>query len=94
MNFAKNLDLVRRIEAVAKRKQCTPGQLAMAWLLAQGKEIVAIPGTKRRRYLEENAKAADIRLTGDDLRQLDQAVPKGATAGMRYPEGGMRTVNG
>jgi aryl-alcohol dehydrogenase-like predicted oxidoreductase len=93
-NFGKNLDLVRRIETVAKRKNCTPGQLAMAWLLAQGKEIVAIPGTKRRRYLEENARAADIRLTGDDLRQLDQAVPRGATAGMRYPEGGMRTVNG
>ena len=93
-NFGKNLELVRRIEELARAKKCTPGQLAIAWVLAQGRDIVPIPGTKRRKYLEENAKAVDLRLSEDDLEQIDQAAPKGATAGPRYPEGGMRTVNG
>jgi len=85
-NFAKNLDLVRRVEAIAKEKKCTPGQLALAWLLAQGEDIIPIPGTKRRKYLEENAGALNVKLTHGDLRWLDEVAPRGAAAGMRYPE--------
>ncbi len=92
-NFAKNLDLVRRVEAIAKEKKCTPGQLALAWLLAQGEDILPIPGTKRRKYLEENAGALNVKLTPDDLRRLDEVAPRGAAAGMRYPEHMMKTVN-
>jgi aryl-alcohol dehydrogenase-like predicted oxidoreductase len=92
-NFQKNLDLVARVEQVAREKTCTPAQLALAWLLAQGEDLVPIPGTKRRSYLEENAVAVDLRLTPAELRRLDEEVPKGAAAGARYPEGGMRTVN-
>ncbi len=92
-NFARNLALTEQVEAIAREKHCTAGQLALAWVLAQGKDIVPIPGTKRRRYLEENVGALDLHLTPDDLRRLDEAFPKGATAGPRYPERAMRAVN-
>ncbi len=92
-NFARNLALTERIEAIAREKPCSAGQLALAWVLAQGTDIVPIPGTKRRRYLEENVGALNVRLTPEDLRRLDQAYPKGATAGPRYPERAMRGVN-
>ena len=91
-NFQRNLDLVARIEAIAQRKGCTPGQLALAWVLARGEDIVPIPGTKRRRYLEENLAAAEISLTMGDLAEIDAAMPTGAAAGDRYAEAGMRTV--
>ena len=95
-NFQKNLDLVARIGELAKEKGCTPGQLALAWLLAQGPppDIVPIPGTKRRAFLEENARAVDIELTESDLRRIEEVSPKGAAAGSRYSEAAMRTVNG
>ena len=93
-NFTKNLDLVARVEQLAKEKACRPSQLALAWLLAQGEDIVPIPGTKRRPYLEENVAAAAVHLTPADLRRIDGVAPKGVAAGDRYPEGGMRTVNG
>ena len=91
-NFDKNLDLVRRVEAIAKEKKCTPGQLALAWLLAQGEDIIPIPGTKRRKYLEENAGALNLSLTKQDLRRIDELAPRGAAAGLRYPEYMMKTV--
>jgi aryl-alcohol dehydrogenase-like predicted oxidoreductase len=90
-NFQKNLDLVAKIEEIASEKRVTPSQLALAWVLAQGEDIVPIPGTKRIKYLEENVGAVDIQLTEDDLRRIDEAFPKGATAGNRYPD--MSTVN-
>ena len=93
-NFQKNLDLVRRIEEIAAPKRCTPSQLALAWVLAQGEDIVPIPGTKRRKYLEENAAAADILLTAEDLRRIDELAPHGVAAGARYPDLAMRSVNG
>ncbi|HEX8849296.1 MAG TPA: aldo/keto reductase [Gemmatimonadaceae bacterium] len=93
-NFQKNLDLVKHVEQLAARKGCTPSQLALAWLLHRGKDIVPIPGTKRVRYLEENAGARDVELTAEDMRRIDAIAPLGVAAGMRYPEGGMRTVNG
>lgn len=92
-NFDRNLEIVRRIETLARRKGCQPSQLALAWVLAQGEDIVPIPGTKRRSYLEENAGALQIELTVEDIAQLNEAAPIGATAGMRYPEAGMATVN-
>jgi aryl-alcohol dehydrogenase-like predicted oxidoreductase len=92
-NFAKNLELVWRIEEIAREKGCTPSQLALAWLLAQGEEIVPIPGTKRRVLLEENVGAADLRLSQEELRRIDEAAPQGAAFGTRYPEAGMRSVN-
>src|SRR5207247_2148879 len=93
-NFAKNLALVARIEDLARAKRCAPSQLALAWVLAQGRgDIVPIPGTKRVRYLEENAAAADVTLSAADLEAIDAAFPKGATAGDRYAAGGMATVN-
>src|SRR2546425_124023 len=91
-NFQKNLDLVARVEEIAKEKKCTPGQLALAWLLAQGKDIIPIPGTKRRKYLEENAGALNVKLTKDDLRRIDEVAPHGAAAGERYPEHMMQLV--
>lgn len=91
-NFQKNLDLVRRVEAIAKENKCTPGQLALAWLLAQGQDIIPIPGTKRRQYLEENAAALKVKLTAEDLRRIDEVAPRGAAAGLRYPEYMMKTV--
>jgi aryl-alcohol dehydrogenase-like predicted oxidoreductase len=92
-NFVKNLDLVRRVEAIAREKNCTPGQLALAWLLAQGEDILPIPGTKRRKYLEENAGALNVKLTAQDLKRIDEVAPRGAAAGMRYSEQMMKTVN-
>jgi len=92
-NFQKNLDLVRRIEEIAASKGCTPAQLALAWVLAQGKDIVPIPGTKRRKYLEENVGAVDVKLTPEDLKRIDEVAPKGAAAGTRYPEAAMASVN-
>src|ERR1051325_10772830 len=85
-NFQKNLDLVARVEAIAKEKSCTPGQLALAWLLAQGQDTIPIPGTKRRKYLEENAGALNVKLSAHDLKRIDEVAPHGAAAGMRYPE--------
>src|SRR4051794_27584862 len=85
-NFRKNLELVDRVKEIADEKGATPGQLALAWLLHRGDDIVPIPGTKRVRYLEENAAASDIELTSDDLERIDDAAPKGVTAGERYPD--------
>jgi aryl-alcohol dehydrogenase-like predicted oxidoreductase len=85
-NFAKNLELVERVREIAQEKGVTPSQLALAWVLHRGDDIVPIPGTKRVRYLEENAAAVDIRLTDEDLARLDEAAPRGATAGDRYPD--------
>jgi aryl-alcohol dehydrogenase-like predicted oxidoreductase len=85
-NFAKNLELVDRVREIATEKGVTPSQLALAWVLAQGDDVVPIPGTKRVRYLEENAAAADVTLTDDDLKRIDEAAPAGATAGDRYPD--------
>jgi aryl-alcohol dehydrogenase-like predicted oxidoreductase len=93
-NFQKNIDLVARVESIAREKNCTPGQLALAWLLAQGKDIIPIPGTKRRKYLEENAGALKIKLSPEDLRRIDEVAPKGAASGLRYPETMMTWVNG
>ncbi|HEY4842729.1 MAG TPA: aldo/keto reductase [Terriglobales bacterium] len=93
-NFQKNLDLVKEVEEMAHEKKCKPSQLALAWVLAQGEDIVPIPGTKRRKYLEENAAAVDVRLTSEDLRRLREVFPAGAAAGLRYPEHLMNMVNG
>ena len=93
-NFQKNLDLVQRAEEIARRKSCSPAQLALAWLLAQGEDVVPIPGTKQRRYLEENVQALEIELTPADLEEIEEVAPKGAAAGERYHEAGMRTING
>ncbi len=90
-NFQKNLDLVERVKEIANEKGCTPGQLALAWVLAQGNDIVPIPGTKHVEYLKENIAALDVRLTDEDLDRLDEAAPKGAAAGDRYAN--MTTVN-
>ena len=91
-NFEKNLVLADRIREVADGKGITPGQLALAWLLAQGDDIVPIPGTKRRKYLEDNAGAASVTLTEDDLAIIEEAMPRGSAAGERYPEAMMRAV--
>ncbi|NYI04822.1 aldo/keto reductase [Allostreptomyces psammosilenae] len=91
-NFQRNVALADRVRELAEARGVTPGQLALAWVLAQGDDMVPIPGTKRRRYLEENAAASDIVLTADDLRELDAAAPRGAAAGSRYDETGMRAV--
>jgi aryl-alcohol dehydrogenase-like predicted oxidoreductase len=93
-NFQKNLDLVRRVEEIAQEKGCKPSQLALAWVLAQDKNIVPIPGTKRRKYLEENVAAIDLKLTAGDLRRIEEIFPTGAAAGLRYPEHMMSLVNG
>ncbi len=92
-NFERNLELLRAVEEIAANKGCTPTQLALAWLLAKGKDIVPIPGTKRRDRLEENVKAVSVKLTESDLARIDKAVPPGAAAGARYPEPAMRAVN-
>jgi aryl-alcohol dehydrogenase-like predicted oxidoreductase len=85
-NFQRNLDLVTQVEEIANERGRTPGQVALAWLLTRGDDIVPIPGTKRVRYLEENAEAADVELTDAELDRLEQAFPKGAAAGERYPD--------
>jgi aryl-alcohol dehydrogenase-like predicted oxidoreductase len=92
-NFDKNLALVEQVERMAEEKGCTPAQLALAWVLAQGDDVVPIPGTKRRRYLEENVGALAVALTLDDLDHLEELMPRGAAAGTRYPEEMMRAVN-
>ncbi|HEU4438028.1 MAG TPA: aldo/keto reductase [Methylomirabilota bacterium] len=91
-NLRKNLDLVKPLVDMARRKGCSPGQLALAWLLARGRDIVPIPGTKRRARLEENAAAVDVSLTPDEVAALQDAVPVGAAAGLRYPAGMMKSV--
>ena len=91
-NLVRNVELVRRIEAVAREKGCTPAQLTLAWLLAQGPDVVPIPGTKRRSRLEENVGALDVTLSGDDVKRIADAVPAGAAAGPRYPEPQMKAV--
>ena len=90
-NFQRNLDLVERVREIAEEKGVAPGQLALAWVLAQGEDIVPIPGTKRRSYLEENAAAVDVKLTPEDLARIDEVVPVGAGAGDRYAD--MSTVH-
>jgi aryl-alcohol dehydrogenase-like predicted oxidoreductase len=92
-NFQRNLDLVRRVKETAAQKGCTPAQLALAWVLAQGEDIVPIAGTKRRTYLEENLAALDVVLTPEDLDRINQIVPQGAAAGTRYPEAMMKMIN-
>jgi aryl-alcohol dehydrogenase-like predicted oxidoreductase len=92
-NLSKNLKLLERIEVIAREKKCKPVQLALAWVLAQGKDVVPIPGTKKRHYLEELVKALEVRLSPEDLKRISEAVPVGAASGPRYPEGGMRSVN-
>lgn len=93
-NFAKNLKLVEKLKEIAKEKNVTASQLALAWVLAQGEEIVPIPGTKRRKYIEENAAATEIVLTRDDLAALEEAFPKDAASGARYTESMMAILNG
>jgi aryl-alcohol dehydrogenase-like predicted oxidoreductase len=92
-NFQRNLDLVRRVQEIAKGKGCTPSQLALAWVLARGEDIVPIPGTKHRKYLEENVGGLEVKLTPDDLRRIDEVFPHGAAAGLRYPADMMKAVN-
>jgi aryl-alcohol dehydrogenase-like predicted oxidoreductase len=93
-NFQKNLHLVRRVEEMAREKGSKPAQLALAWVLAQDKNIVPIPGTKRRKYLEDNVAALEVQLSAEDLRRIDEIFPAGAAAGLRYPEQMMQRVNG
>ncbi|WP_046174661.1 aldo/keto reductase [Domibacillus indicus] len=92
-NFQKNIELVKKIEEMAREKGCTSSQLALAWLLAQGEDIVPIPGTKKRKYLKENAEAVQVTLSKQELAAIDDIAPKGAAAGLRYPESGMKSVN-
>ena len=92
-NFARNLKLVKRVEAIAKEKGCTPAQLTLAWVLAQGEDVIPIPGTKRRSYLEDNAAAVNLTLTAQELRRLEEVAPRGAASGSRNPEEMMRAVN-
>ena len=91
-NFQRNLDLVARVSEIAREKRCTPAQLALAWVLAQGNDIVPIPGTKRRKYLQENIGALDVDLTSEDLQRIDEVAPKDAFAGSRYPEAMMKLL--
>src|SRR5262252_6853006 len=91
-NLAHNLNLVHRIEAIAQRKTCTPGQLALAWMLAQGPDIIPIPGTKRKERLVENLGALQIELSKADIAEISAAIPPGAAAGTRYPEGQMKSL--
>src|SRR3954465_15304525 len=92
-NFERNIQLVREVEAMANEKGCTTAQLALAWVLAQGDDIVPIPGTKHRRYLDENIGALEVKLTDEDVRRLDEILPPGAAAGPRYPEQAMAALN-
>ncbi len=93
-NFRKNLDLVAEVESMAREKKCEPAQIALAWVLAQGDNIIPIPGTKRRKYLEQNVAALDIKLTADELRRLSDLFPTGVASGTRYPEHMMSLING
>jgi aryl-alcohol dehydrogenase-like predicted oxidoreductase len=90
-NFERNLRLVEMVRALAEEKGATPAQIALSWVHSRGEDVIPIPGTKRRRYLEENVKALEVELTDEDLRRLDEAFPPGVTAGDRYPD--MSTVN-
>ncbi len=92
-NFQKNVEVVQKVRTLAAGKGCTPSQLALAWVLAQGEDIVPIPGTKRMAYLDENMGAIDVRLTADELKQITAVLPKGVVSGERYPERAMRAVN-
>jgi aryl-alcohol dehydrogenase-like predicted oxidoreductase len=92
-NFQKNLELVKKVEEIAERKNCTPGQLVLSWVMAQGEDIVPIPGTKKIKYLEENAEALNIRLTMAELTEINDAFPKRAASGLRYPEAAMKLIN-
>jgi aryl-alcohol dehydrogenase-like predicted oxidoreductase len=92
-NLQKNLDLVKKVEEIAREKKCTASQLALAWVLAQGDDIVPIPGTKRVKYLEDNVGAIDVDLSTDDLAQIERVMPKGAVAGQRYNETMMRLID-
>jgi aryl-alcohol dehydrogenase-like predicted oxidoreductase len=92
-NFQRNLDLVREVEQLAREKGCTTAQLALAWVLAQGEDIVPIPGTRHIKYLDENIGALEVKLTSEDLKRLDEILPPGAAAGTRYHARGMETVN-
>jgi aryl-alcohol dehydrogenase-like predicted oxidoreductase len=92
-NFEKNIQLVREVEEMAREKGCTTPQLALAWVLAKGDDIVPIPGTKRIRYLDDNIGALDLKLTAEDLKRLDDILPPGAASGQRYPEHSKATVN-
>jgi len=92
-NFERNVQIQNRLEEIAREKKCTPSQLALAWLLAQGDDIVPIPGTKRLNYLEQNAAAVQVKLSPQDLRRIDEVAPAGVAAGARYPEAGMSRVN-
>ena len=92
-NLRKNLKLVSEIETIAVGKECMPAQLALAWVLARGNDMVPIPGTKRAKYLEENVKALDVKLTPDDLERIDRIAPPGIAAGSRYPEAAMQSVD-
>jgi aryl-alcohol dehydrogenase-like predicted oxidoreductase len=91
-NFQRNLDLVERVNLLARERGCTPAQLALAWLLGRGDDVVPIPGTKHRRYLEENVGALEVDLSADDLRRIEEVAPKGVAAGDRYPEGAMKLL--
>jgi aryl-alcohol dehydrogenase-like predicted oxidoreductase len=92
-NFQRNLDLVRRIEEMAEEKSCTPSQLALAWVLAQGEDMIPIPGSSRRTHLEENLRAFEIRFSPEELGRIDEVAPKGVAAGDRYTAGGMKVIN-
>jgi aryl-alcohol dehydrogenase-like predicted oxidoreductase len=92
-NFQRNLETVKRVEEIAREKRCTPAQLALAWVIAQGSGIVPIPGTKRRKYLQENAGALDVDLSSKDLERIEEAAPHDAFAGSRYPEAMMKLLN-
>ena len=92
-NFAKNLALVEHLTAVARHKGVTPGQLALAWVLSRGEDIIPIPGTKRRTYLEQNVAAVDIAFTADELARIDAIAPMGVAAGLRYPAAAMASVD-
>jgi len=92
-NFQRNVDLVKRVEEIARDKRCTPAQLALAWVLVQGENIIPIPGTKRRKYLQENIGALDVDLTSEDLARIDEVTPKDAFAGSRYPEAMMKLLS-
>jgi aryl-alcohol dehydrogenase-like predicted oxidoreductase len=93
-NFQKNLDLVGSVEQIAREKGCKPSQLGLSWVLAQGDDIVPIPGTKRRKYLEENVGALDVKLSREDLQRIDSVFSPEAAAGARYPEHMLALLNG
>ncbi|MGS2738998.1 aldo/keto reductase [Sinomicrobium sp. M5D2P17] len=92
-NFYKNVELVKKIETLAEEKDCTPSQLAIAWVLSRGEDIITIPGTKRIKYLEENIASKNVELTGEDLQSIDDKIPTGMVSGTRYPEMFMKDLN-